>query len=655
MKSNRKWFWTFGIAVGICGVAGTFWSIKNQPSSSVNRTFAGAPAESTAPAEPVEGSDEFLTAEQKARKIEVCGAESLTHNTLADYPKTPTPYFPAYSRMLADPHEALLAKVALIQAAQKSIDVSTYIFSSDASSNTYIDELNKAIARGVNVRFMVDAGGSMALALKDFYNPLRALLYEGDRLNEAYKNGNTQVKPGSVNVVVFRPLFHLNTVVSTVRDRFLLMENLNTETSDNIDRRSHDKIIIIDKEDRSHTYAIVGGRNIDNSYYGVPHVDEKTYEDMELLVKDDVSSKSHYTIANTLESHFQDLFCAKGNRWLPMPQGKAELISDVESVGRIKDVGPELNGSLDKLLALDNIREYYNRIWGSPESVETAMQYFDSGMTKSKISPASEEENFTRTFKAVVGNPDSNYVEPSDNGDSIYGKFLEMTKAAKKTIDICTPYIFLPPSERDCLKAWVMEDDTRHIRILSNSVATSDSAAAMETFDTESAPKMLEEGAYHCGLVDKSMELAEHMHLEGQFKNVDSHGNPRIEVLELGRLDNKMFAGNTIDGKAAVASAYYGKLHAKFAIVDGMTSWVGSDNFDERSRHINSETAIFVRSPKIASDLTNQFNQLAARSYHFGEDDWKVMREQKQVKRRLETMRAVEELSKHFPSLGFGN
>jgi hypothetical protein len=31
------------------------------------------------------------------------------------------------------------------------------------------------------------------------------------------------------------------------------------------------------------------------------------------------------------------------------------------------------------------------------------------------------------------------------------------------------------------------------------------------------------------------------------------------------------------------------------------------------------------------------------------------MREQKQVKKRIETMKAIEALSKHFPSLGFGN
>jgi cardiolipin synthase C len=654
MKLNRKLVVSVGMVVGAFGIFGGIQDLKMplSPSPSVNRSFAGAPSSADGPSSSMQPTqsmqhEEFLTDEEKARKIETCGVESLDKDTLSNYPKTPIPYFPGYTRVLADPHEALLAKVALIQAAKKSIDISTYIFSPDSSSNAYVDELRKAIRRGVNVRFLVDDLGSAMLEIKYFYNPIRALLYEAVRDKAEGKN------VGTVDVVVFRPIFHLETIASTIRDRYLLDENLATETSNNIDRRSHDKILLIDKEDRAHTYAIVGGRNIDESYYGVPHVDENTYEDMELLVKDDPASKSSFNLGNTLENHFQDLFCAKGNRWLPMPEGKAELVSEVESAGMIEDYGPKLDGALEKLLALDDIRQYYNRIWGAEGNTDVAMQYFDSGLIHSEISPASEEENFDRTFKATVGDPDHNYVEASDsnNADSIYKKFFAMTKTAKKTIDICTPYIFLPPVERDCLKAWVMEDESHHLRILSNSVATSDSAAAMETFDNETAPGMLQEGPYHCTLVDGGVGK----HLEGEFKNTDSHGNPRIEVFELGRLDNKMFAGNTINGKPAPASAFYGKLHAKFAIVDGQQSWVGSDNFDERSRHLNSETAIFVNNHQISKDLTEQFDKLAGRSYHYGSKDWKVMRDQKQVQKRVETMKGIEALSDKIPVLGFGN
>ena len=109
-----------------------------------------------------------------------------------------------------------------------------------------------------------------------------------------------------------------------------------------------------------------------------------------------------------------------------------------------------------------------------------------------------------------------------------------------------------------------MADPARRIRIVSNSVATSDSALAMETFDGDTAPKMMTDGPYHCEYKGITFD--------GEFKNIGENGEPRIQVYELGRLDNVMFKGNQINGAPAKA-AYYGKLHAKFAIVDKSQSW----------------------------------------------------------------------------------
>ena len=117
-----------------------------------------------------------MPAAQKESKKQVCGPDSTIMDTLTHYGPTPTPYFPGYARVLVDPHEAVLAKLALIQNAKKSIDLSTYIFSSDLSSNAYGQELGRAIARGVNVRLMVDAGGSMTLVARPFQPYPRASL-----------------------------------------------------------------------------------------------------------------------------------------------------------------------------------------------------------------------------------------------------------------------------------------------------------------------------------------------------------------------------------------------------------------------------------------------------------------------------------------------
>jgi hypothetical protein len=268
-------------------------------------------------------SDEEMTMEKRAEKIAACGAESLEHDSLSDYPKLPTPstpYFPGLVRVLANPHEAVLAKVALIQNAKKSIDLSTYIFTPDQSANAYADELNKALLRGVNVRVLVDAGGSMAFALKSSYNQIRSLLYTEQAAIKAHH------LVGHVDVVVFHPLFKVDAIMSALKDRYFKKENLSESTITNFDRRSHDKILVVDKEDPANTYAIVGGRNIDNSYYGIPQIDQATYNDMELMVKNDENQLGSINLTTTLDKHFQDLFCAKGNRWLAVGGEPTSLV-----------------------------------------------------------------------------------------------------------------------------------------------------------------------------------------------------------------------------------------------------------------------------------------------------------------------------------------
>ena len=76
---------------------------------------------------------------------------------------------------------------------------------------------------------------------------------------------------------------------------------------------------------------------------------------------------------------------------------------------------------------------------------------------------------------------------------------------------------------------------------------------------------------------------------------------------------------------------------------------MGSDNLDERSMHLNSETAFFIDSGEIGLKLTQAFEALVGQSYLFGEADWLTMREQKQVKERELLMKAFGELYKLVP------
>ena len=50
-------------------------------------------------------------------------------------------------------------------------------------------------------------------------------------------------------------------------------------------------------------------------------------------------------------------------------------------------------------------------------------------------------------------------------------------------------------------------------------------------------------------------------------------------------------------------------LHAKAFIVDRRIAFVGSTNFDPRSRHLNTELGIVVDSPALAAQLADIFDE----------------------------------------------
>ena len=95
----------------------------------------------------------------------------------------------------------------------------------------------------------------------------------------------------------------------------------------------------------------------------------------------------------------------------------------------------------------------------------------------------------------------------------------------------------------------------------------------------------------------------------------DLVSNPRVRVYETGRSDAVQFGGRET----------YGKLHAKFIIADG-AGFVGTHNFDYRSRLFNSEFGFFFKGDALYDNLSVEFDKLVAKSYAWGSPEWLEMR-----------------------------
>ena len=138
-------------------------------------------------------------------------------------PNSDTGFYP-----LNQGNDALLARIALIESAEKSLDLQYYIYRSDETSQLMTWRLYEAAKRGVRVRLLLD---------------------DMQKRNDA---GMAELNAHpNIEIRLFNPHQYRNARVFALASDF---ERLN--------RRMHNKALIADS-----VSAIVGGRNIGNEYF----------------------------------------------------------------------------------------------------------------------------------------------------------------------------------------------------------------------------------------------------------------------------------------------------------------------------------------------------------------------------------------------------
>ena len=146
--------------------------------------------------------------------------------------------------LLSQGREAFIARLALADLAERSLDMQYYVWDGDTTGRIIVEHVMKAAERGVRVRLLVD---------DPFYkasDSVKAAL-------DAHPN---------VEIRLFNPLSNrrwsaLDFIVDFGR----------------VNRRMHNKLMVVDN-----AAAIVGGRNIGDFYYGVNTI--ANYRDLDVLV-----------------------------------------------------------------------------------------------------------------------------------------------------------------------------------------------------------------------------------------------------------------------------------------------------------------------------------------------------------------------------------
>ncbi|RLA11887.1 MAG: phospholipase [Gammaproteobacteria bacterium] len=478
-----------------------------------------------------------------------------------------------------DAVNSLAAKIWMIENAQHTIDATYYIFKRDLVGNAMLGAFCNAVQRGVDVRFMVDSVGSIS-SNRPGLKALDTCADEAGFMRNA--NGELTTKKARVQIVVFNAISNV----------FV-----------NPNRRSHDKLMVVDGNFPDRAIVMTGGRNISLSYYGInPDGSPKpdTYMDAEILVRPPVDSESNdYPVGELSENYFSILFLFGDNKRLS-PSGAAT------AMGIYTSDREDAQAALAQLKGLAVVKQ----------AMEAMPLYFKEGWSNSRVLLAHELDNLSNENIYSDAAEDLNV-----NKNSITYLLREAPKHEFKNRHIVSPYLFAAQYYDDDgntvfdgarnLREWLENHPDATMEIITNSVLTSDNFSAQSVIDMNMAPRLLLTEEMQAAWLDLSEEsdLTPELVKSEEWRELVSH--PRLMIYELGRLDARELGGD-VD---------YGKLHSKYIIMDDM-GFVGTTNFDTRSALINNEMGFFFEGKEQALILDADFDLLKSRSYLWGSPEW---------------------------------
>jgi len=479
---------------------------------------------------------------------------------------------------------SLAAKLWMIENAGHTIDFTYYIFIPDIVGYAMIGAMCDAVKRGVDVRVMVDSAGSM----KASRTTLAALKTCEDQAgfirNEA---GELSTRKARVQVMIFNAISKIS-------------------TSPN--RRSHDKLLIIDADFHDKALMMTGGRNISLDYYGLTgegKYDPYGYRDSEILIKP-AETVNDITIGELSSYYYTLLFLYKGNKQIiPVSSSQAYKLYDRE-LFKAKE-------SLDKIKQFELLKPH----------LKYMDEYMSEGFHQSNVLLAHNLGNVTN--KKVTSNAVEN-LEKNPNSILYALKKIGENNDGTETSRLVSPYLFLARyedkdgnivvDEAAAIRAWLDEHPQARVEILTNSVLTSDNFPSQSIIDMDTAPRLLLDQKTRDAW--RSLKADEEMNGEltssAAWKEQVNH--PRLVVYETGKLNS---------AKIGDGEAHYGKLHAKFFLENEM-GFVGTTNFDYRSRLYNSEMGYFFKGDTLAAELNEAFEYLVEMSYRWGSPEWLELR-----------------------------
>jgi len=489
-----------------------------------------------------------------------------------------------------DSINSLATKIWLIQHAQHTIDMSYYIFKPDLVGHSVLAAMCDAVTRGVDIRLMVDSLGSFDFVHEDL-KALGSCAAKAGFMRNA--EGQVTTRRARIQIVIFNSIARLN-----------------------INRRSHDKLMVVDGHFAEQA-VMTGGRNISLDYYGLKEdgsPDPTAFRDTEILLRAPLDGEAEtVTVGSVSEIYFSLLFLYKGNKLLWHADDALKKYSIYEGKRR---------EAAESLAFLESRPEFQAHM-GDMD------RFLSEGFRSARVRLAHQLNNLES--KHVSTSVEENVQTNPNSIDYLLHKVLSETASKEDlhgTLRIVSPYLFaskyydkdgklVRDSAQNLLDVLARNPHLK-VEIVTNSVMTSDNPFAQAIIDMDMGPRLLlspelqqqwlsglDEGEFNPAVIESD-----------EWKRLVQ--NPQIAVYQTGMLDSSLLGNGSVT---------YGKLHAKF-IIGETGGFVGTSNFDYRSMLYNNEMGFFFSDSELRDDLVAIFESLKATSYRWGSPEWLEMRKQ---------------------------
>jgi putative cardiolipin synthase len=394
-------------------------------------------------------------------------------------------------RLLEYGREALVARTALADAAERTIDAQYYICDPDAAGSLFFQRLIAAADRGVRVRLLLD----------------------DNNLSDDREMATLCAHP-NIEVRVFNPF--------AFRARWARLPQYAVDFNRMV-RRMHNKIFIADN-----AVSIIGGRNIGNTYFSLDS--ESNFRDFDLLLAGPLTRDA----SAAFDEYWNSQWSVPATRLV----GKAPQAGDFEKLKR------EI---ASRVLSIDGLEQ---------ENEERGRGY---------LQELGARDGLVWAHGEIISEPARKIQRLSRETTQISARLEQEYQHTNKELLIEVAYI-VPTKE------FTNQLDDLRRRGVSVKLMTS----ALEATDVSMVFSAYKK--YRLNLLEAGVELYEYKAHAGLTRSERRWYKPRSTL---------------------------SSLHTKAIVFDRERLYIGSANLDPRSRNLNTEIAVLVRSRKLAAQMAD--------------------------------------------------